>query len=347
MGSDLRDLLFENGEGADQPRGPQAFDWWREAADERMMPSTISTAHRDSFRAALTQAVYGEAVVSALSFTAMDAVRGRRHIRRADPEMCSVALVVEGHTWLTQGRNDAEVGTGGLVLYDTSHPYHVRTGPGAPADYTTTLIVLSVPAAALPPFGGPAGAGGLLATSAPPDLPAARLLTGFLTEVARAPGVWTPNDALRLGATAVDLFALLVAALGRTDPAGEAESRQRILPLRVRAFIEDRLGDPRLTPAGVAAAHHLSLRQLQRVFAAEEEGVAGYIRRRRLENCRDDLAAPALADSPIQELAARWCFGSGAQFARAFRAAYRISPREFRKAALGGSVDAVRHLIQP
>jgi AraC-like DNA-binding protein len=100
---------------------------------------------------------------------------------------------------------------------------------------------------------------------------------------------------------------------------------------RVRAFIESHLSDPALTPAAVAAAHHISLRYLHKLFEPEPHGVAGLIRQRRLERCRHDLLDAAQADRPVSGIAAHWGFSSAAHFSRVFREVYGLPPAEFRR----------------
>ncbi|MFF1733008.1 helix-turn-helix domain-containing protein [Streptomyces sp. NPDC058247] len=65
----------------------------------------------------------------------------------------------------------------------------------------------------------------------------------------------------------------------------------------------------------------------------EEATVAAWIRRRRLEAARRDLVDPALRSSPIHAVAARWGFPRAADFSRAFRRAYDITPNECRSRA--------------
>ncbi|HEU5023418.1 MAG TPA: AraC family transcriptional regulator [Spirillospora sp.] len=91
------------------------------------------------------------------------------------------------------------------------------------------------------------------------------------------------------------------------------------------------LGDADLTPSTIAAAHHISLRYLHRLFQQDGHTVAGWIRARRLERCHRDLADPGLAARPINAIAARWGFRSSAHFSQAFRSAYGLSPRQFRQ----------------
>jgi AraC-like DNA-binding protein len=49
-----------------------------------------------------------------------------------------------------------------------------------------------------------------------------------------------------------------------------------------RAFIQEHLGDPELRPAEIAAAYHISLRLLHKLFQEQGTTVAGWIRTRRL-----------------------------------------------------------------
>ncbi|MEU3597412.1 helix-turn-helix transcriptional regulator [Streptomyces sp. NPDC006798] len=105
----------------------------------------------------------------------------------------------------------------------------------------------------------------------------------------------------------------------------------------IRSFIETRLADHDLTPQIVADHHHISLSTLYALFRdQEEEGVAAWIRRRRLERSRADLAVVNRRQQPIHAIAVRWGFTDGAAFSRAFRQAYGISPRAFRQRAGAG-----------
>ncbi|MET8996010.1 helix-turn-helix domain-containing protein [Amycolatopsis sp. NPDC004169] len=122
------------------------------------------------------------------------------------------------------------------------------------------------------------------------------------------------------------LFDALTEALARDPVSGELT-----LVARIQAFIAGNLGDPGLTPETIAAAHHISVRYLQKLFQQEGRTVAGWIRRRRLEQCRRDLADPRLAGRSITAIAARWGFASPAHFSHAFRGAYGVSPRQFRR----------------
>jgi AraC-like DNA-binding protein len=109
---------------------------------------------------------------------------------------------------------------------------------------------------------------------------------------------------------------------------------RRGLVLRVRAFIEKRLGDPHLDVATIAAAQYISVRYLQMVFADEGQTVTDWIRQRRIEHCRRDLANPQLAALPVGEIATRWGFVNSAHFSRVFKAVHGVGPRDYRAAVL-------------
>jgi AraC-like DNA-binding protein len=101
--------------------------------------------------------------------------------------------------------------------------------------------------------------------------------------------------------------------------------------LQIRAFIEERLGDPGLTTSTVAAAHHVSKRYVQALFREDNTTVAGWIRARRLERCHRNLGDPRLDSRPVQAIAANWGFADPAHFSRVFRDAYGMPPAAFRQ----------------
>jgi AraC-like DNA-binding protein len=153
-----------------------------------------------------------------------------------------------------------------------------------------------------------------------------RQLPRYLDGSGRAEGA-------RVGGAVLDLLAAALATLLDRDDEVPAESRQRALLLRARAFIEQHLDDPGLSPRSVAAAQYISIRYLHKLFEAQETTVAEWIRRRRLERCRHDLLDPALRAEPVNRIAARWGLTNAAHFSRAFRAAYGVSPLEYRHSA--------------
>ncbi|AXK37043.1 AraC family transcriptional regulator [Streptomyces armeniacus] len=114
--------------------------------------------------------------------------------------------------------------------------------------------------------------------------------------------------------------------------------RRRALVLRIRAFIQQRLHDPELSPAAVASAHHISVSHLHRLFQEQGTTVAAWIRQQRLEAASQDLADPRLFEQPVRHIATRWGFTHPAAFSRTFRNHYGVPPTDYRWRAERGAL---------
>ena len=114
------------------------------------------------------------------------------------------------------------------------------------------------------------------------------------------------------------------------EHAGQTASRRGQLIANIRAHVEANLSDPGLDVASIAAAHHISTSYLQKLFASESISVAAFIRERRLERCRRDLADPANAQRSAASIAAHWGFHDASHFSRLFRNTYGMTPGDCR-----------------
>jgi transcriptional regulator GlxA family with amidase domain len=96
-------------------------------------------------------------------------------------------------------------------------------------------------------------------------------------------------------------------------------------------YVRAHLDDPALGRAGIAAAHRMSTRTLDRLFADRPQSVSGLIRHERLEAVRRDLQDPALRHRSVAALAAPWGFFDAAHFSRVFRQHYGYPPSHRRE----------------
>ncbi|WP_416982479.1 helix-turn-helix domain-containing protein [Streptomyces sp. T028] len=168
-------------------------------------------------------------------------------------------------------------------------------------------------------------------TPVQPDTETAALVIPFLSRLADQAGTYAPHLRPLLARNAADLLATLAAErLAHDAPHPDGDAAGTLLRLRIKGFIEDHLTDPDLTPRTIAAAHHLSVRHVHRLFQQEGTTVSGWIRHRRLEACRRALGRPARDAPALTAVAHRFGFTSYSHFSRAFRAAYGMSPREWR-----------------
>jgi AraC-like DNA-binding protein len=106
---------------------------------------------------------------------------------------------------------------------------------------------------------------------------------------------------------------------------------QSNLMSRIGVYIDANISEPDLSPDRVAVAHHISRRSLYRLFEMEGTTVAGLIRERRLERCRQQLCDPAHKHESICQIGVRFGLPDPAHLSRLFTAAYGDSPREYRR----------------
>jgi AraC-like DNA-binding protein len=251
--------------------------------------------------------------------------RTARHIRQ-DPDLDLWKLHVVARGWAAVRQNglQATLARGDFVLVDDEKPVFKTMA-------AVQSVTVAFPKKLLPldrddvsklsglRFDGNEGLGGLASS--------------FVRQLVGRLGSWDETEGVRLGTTLLDLLAVALATrLDRHDTV-PANSRQRALLARIHSFIEEHLDDLDLSPAMVAAANHVSVRYLHRLFETQETTLAAWIRRRRLDRCRRDLADPAMRMLPISSIAARWGLTNPTHFGRMFRSEYGVQPTEYRRAA--------------
>ncbi|AVV42713.1 AraC family transcriptional regulator [Streptomyces sp. ID05-04B] len=314
------------------------FEYWRQLMDRTIAPSDISSDYAADFRAEQRLFELGAVRVWPIRVVPTRYRRSTRLVRQSDPEEYHLSLVLGGGLGFDHVGRSETYGPQDLWLSDSSRPYVVEPhGMRASATAEPPLVTgvgVEVPKSLLP-----------LPSARVRDLLGRRLsgregpgalLTGFLSGLDQQAASLRPADAPRLGMVLVDLLAAWLAHELEAETALSPEARRRITVTRIRAFIRQHLHDPELRPPVVAAAHHISLSYLHRLFQEEGTGetVAAWIRGQRLAGARRDLADPALLTTPVHVIAARWGILRASDFTRAFRAAYGMSPTEYRFLAL-------------
>ncbi|MFF1548777.1 helix-turn-helix domain-containing protein [Streptomyces sp. NPDC058291] len=169
------------------------------------------------------------------------------------------------------------------------------------------------------------------------------LLSPLLSDLARAAAEARAPVGEMLAWNAVNLLSTLAAEqLGPDSPGSRGTpGTQPPVLARILEYVELHLTEPDLGPEGIARAHHISVRYLHKLFKDEGATVGRWILRRRLEECRRDLTRHGRGSRTIAAVAGRWGFPSATHFSRVFRAAYGMSPREWRDGA-GRAVRTAR-----
>jgi AraC-like DNA-binding protein len=306
------------------------FDWWCEIAARDTVPTCVSSPHTGDFRASAAMVEMGPVQLSVLSFPELRSLRTPALVRRSDPERYGLTLVTGGAIWFSQSRNETRLAADDFLLYDTSQPFDSRAiSATAPA----RMLILHLPKTALPL---PAKRlHPLLAQRFSASGGMAAILASYLSSIVGVrDDALDPHDRRRLGEVCLDLASAVLASQVHAQDLLPPETRQQALLSRIEAFIRHNLPDPNLTPATVAAHHHISVAYLHKIFRSRDRTVAAEIRHQRLEQCRTDLTDPRLRMHPVHVIAARWGFRHAADFSRAFRTTHGLTPSDYRQQAL-------------
>lgn len=312
------------------------FDYWGELMHRAIAPSHMSSEFADDFWARQRLLELGPVLVWPTEHLPTGFRRTEKLVRQSDPEMYHLSLVLGGGLGFEHVGRSEVYGPHDLWVSDTSRPYDVHP-PAGLGRQVITGVGVDFPKALLPV--PPARIRQLLGRRLSGRAGVGALLTGFLTGLEQQADVLQPSDAPRLGTVLIDLLSAWFAQVLEAEDALSPETRQRALTMRVRAFIRQNLHDPALTPPVIAAAHHISLSYLHRLFQEDSPGetVAAWIRSQRLAGARRDLADPNLRSTPIHTIATRWGLVRASDFTRAFRGAYGVSPMEYRAQVRAGA----------
>jgi len=280
----------------------------------------------------------GSSAVFMVSGTPQTVQRTTTAVRRSPVDMLKVCIPLRGRAIVHQDSREIVLAPGQLALYDIGRPYALRLeGAWTCAVMAVLRDQLEVSATCL--NGAMERA---YVVSRGPGLLLAQFITSTVSQMAST----NPAAARKLGEAGACLLTCTLTGDGDAVRSGSDVLRDRVME-----FIRERLGDPRLSRATIAAAHNMSPRTLDRLFDGQERSVGGYIRHERLEAARRDLQNPALVHRKVATLAARWCFFDAAHFSRLFRDSYGYPPSQVRPERTGNppspSMDIVAARQEP
>ncbi len=162
-----------------------------------------------------------------------------------------------------------------------------------------------------------------------PGTPGAAVALGYAALLAANPGL----PAAQMHAATSHLHALVAglldpAASARLPPEHEAQAAPRLA--LIQRDIQARLDWPQLSLAHIARLHHLTPRQVQRLFARQGTGFREYVSAARLDRARAQLADPAQRHRRVLEIALDCGFDDVSAFSQAFRRRFGMTPSEAR-----------------
>lgn len=305
------------------------FAAWVDLVSRAFTPVHVTADDPAAYRGRMFAGMFGQVGVGSVSSSSCVSRRTPRLINASDPHALQLMLVSRGTSGVAQNGAESTLRPGDLAIHTTWHPFTVHArGDDAGLITGTTAIIprdhIPLPTNTLER---------LAARVIPGRAGSGELLAGMLTGLTRQPPT-PPAGAARLACALADLLTVSLNELADQRAVLPADTVDHALIVRARAFIQRHLGDPGLTPATVAAAHHVSTRTLNRVFEQHSDTVADLIRRSRLDRCLHDLTDPALRHRPVHDITARWGFRSATHFNSRCKAATGMTPSQYRRAYL-------------
>jgi AraC-like DNA-binding protein len=297
------------------------FEAYRETVSKTFVPlAPQAPPSTDGFACRLDSHEVGSVQISTIHATPHTVLRTPAAARRGDEAYFKLGLQMSGSALLDQDGRQTELRPGDLAMYDTTRPYRLQFF----SDYRIIVVMFPQSLLRIPrrrveqitarAVSGRTGLGALLSP----------VLAGLETDV---------DTGATAGAHLSDAVIDLIAACFAGDERGEAPSTRRDqLMTTIFAYIEANLSDTTLDVASIAAAHHISASYLQKLFATQSISVAAFIRERRLERCRRDLANPSNDLRSAASIAAQWGFQDPSHFSRLFRSVYGMTPGDSRVA---------------
>lgn len=301
------------------------LDYWRELVSTSIVPLEVrpypDTAKPATFDGGIEAARLDDMQIVTVTAGKHQVRRTAEQIANRDEQLYCVCLQVNGSVQVSRGDRREVISEGDMMVLDSSDRYRLTfTGDHQMACFHIPRQRFSVPHDDVRE---------LVGTRMPTGGGVAALMRPFLLQLARQAYGQAVTDPGRMVGTVRDLTeSLLLERLG--DVRRDTEAPRRLLLMRIRQDIEQRLASPELTVERLAVEHRLSVAQLNKLFLSEGVGVGQWISERRLEHSRRDLRDVSLRGLPAAAIGARWGYADPMAFEHAFTDRFRITPDDYR-----------------
>ncbi|MGW4033917.1 AraC-like ligand-binding domain-containing protein [Streptomyces sp. NPDC004838] len=307
----------------------ERFELYESTASRWHGRNVLRSERADDFLATLRILDLGGCHVTSMSCPHLHVTRTSRQAGSDGSEVFQLVLLLRGTGVFTQNRQETPVEAGHLLVIDNSRPFSGFLSPDGGA-LSSVIVYLPRRLLSLPPRTTAA----VTAAAIPLNSGIGAVTAHWLTDLTTRAHQFRHSDAKALAEATTEL---LTTALDRHTAGSDAarpESRPHALRTEIRHFIRRHLGNPALTPTAIAAAHHISVGYLHRIFQDQGTSVAEWIRTQRLERLRHDLTDPRLHSTPLDTLARHNGFTNGTQARRLFRRTYDTTPGDYRDRTL-------------
>jgi len=300
----------------------ESFSEWRNAISQAFVPLNVRAEQTENFVGTIRSRSMGDILVSEITARAHEVERTAALIARGEKRYYKLSLQLAGSGLLVQDGREAALQPGDIAIYDTDRPYTLAFD----SDFRCLVVMFPQSMVDLPRE----AVGRLTATRIAGDEGLTRMVGPFLTHLAKNLDRLSGHAGVRLLHNTLDLVTTVLHS--ELDArGGESHANHRATRVQeIRAYIDEHLSDPDLSPAGIAAVNFISTRHLHGIFKDQDVTVSAWIRGRRLEHCRRDLADPLYFNTSVAMVGARWGFMDASHFSRLFRATFGQTPSDFR-----------------
>lgn len=293
---------------------------WHEAIASAYFPLDLQFQRPESFSGELMSWALGDVSVSRLTAEPMTYRRLPRHLTRDNDEQYLITVPACAEVFFSQCGQDVRCNPGGFIVERSYEPYEFSHSDA------TDLWVMKVEGRQLE--GRIRSPGRFCSLLFDATNGANGLFVDMLHLFPRRFDMMSEEARNTVGQQLVDLFVLALEDDERTLTSGGSSVRAAHLT-RIEAYARQVLRDPKLNPETIAHGCGISTRYLHQLFRDTNQTLGQWIRNQRLAACWEDLKDPSNQQT-IAEIAYHWGFNDQAQFSRAFRNHFGLSPREFR-----------------
>jgi len=307
---------------------PRQLLGFQEVFDRTHFHWGLSGGGADRYLANVWRRAIGDFVFTDIVCDPVTGYRTMDDVKRGAEDYFCLFHFEEGNCLLRQGRNESVVRRDTIAVWDSSRPAMFQNSDQL---HQLSIMIPHRMAKTIVP-----GIEDMCGLTVDGSTGLGAILLSHLRQTHKTVDTVDPQDRSAVLRATVEL----VAAAFRPKPERLAGSSfRRALLNRVQEHIIAHLDDPSLSAATIAAAFRFSPRYLHRLFEEYGVTVGTWIRERRLQVARSDLASRALAPYSITEIAMRHGFADASHFSHAFRDAFGVSPRAFRQATVLAADD--------
>jgi AraC-like DNA-binding protein len=301
------------------------YEHFRAGTAAELVPVSLHGRSPGQLLAVMTVARIGDFAIETVTVTAdreIVAQRTERLIRVCDPECYRMFLSVTPRIRIEQADHRVDFRARDIALYDTSQPCNTTLLVGS-----TRHVMLTFPRALIPLDS--ATIRPLAGTVMPRSLPGRGLVAQFLLGLSESATTDDPGLAGVLRECAVGLIRQRLGKQTGLTP----HTRRLLHQVHITGIIRRHLGNPALSPEGIARAANISPRSLFTIFQDTDLTPMQLLKRLRLQQAHRRLQDPALTSTPIKNIRSAVGYVRADQFARDFRQLFDISATEARRLA--------------